>query len=94
MHDDIATLPRPDAATPGRVSGDRLSPVDRLVLETSTMLRLADTPLLAAELCGRRPQLDEFLDRLEALLRRCGDAVDETHFTHLLPQRALPVSAR
>ena len=72
-----------------------MSKVERLVLETSTALKLVDTGLLAvANDIGARPQLDAFLLHLTDLLRRCGDAIDSTHFTHLMPQRAMPVSFR
>ena len=93
---DVAMLPGHETDTAsGRNAGDKLSAVARLVLETTTMLQLADTEVLAAVTAtGGRPALEEFLGRLEELLRRCAGAIDSTHFTHLMPQRALPVVVR
>lgn len=93
---DVAMLPGHETDTVvGRIAGDKLSAVARLVLETSTMLQLADTEALAtANASGQRPELDEFLVRLERLLRRCAASIDSTHFTHLMPQRALPLVVR
>ena len=93
LHTDVAQLPRD--SDEGETSTGKLTKVERLVLETSTALKLADTGLLAeANDIGERPQLDAFLLRIAELLRRCGDAIDSTHFTHLMPQRAMPVSFR
>lgn len=93
---DVAMLPGHETDTAaGRNAGDKLSAVARLVLETTTMLQLADTETLATtDGNGVRIELDEFLARLEALLRRSADAINSAHFTHLLPQRALPVVLR
>lgn len=93
---DVAMLPGHETDTAsGRIAGDKLSAVSRLVLETTTMLQLADTEALAAtNAAGQRPELDEFLLRLERLLRRCAASIDTTHFTHLMSQRALPLIVR
>ncbi len=70
--------------------GPRLRPEQRLVLEASTMLRLADVgALVAAQVDGRRPALQALLGNLLALLTRVGDAVDAQHFVHLTPTVAL-----
>ena len=85
---DVALLPGPE----GESAGQRLSLVDRLVVEVTTLVRLVDTSVLAVvNADGARPELDAFLLRLQELLRRCGDAIDSTHFTHLLPQRSMVV---
>jgi hypothetical protein len=67
-----------------------LSDPERLVLEASTSLRLADTALLArSEQDGTRPELDAVLSNLLELLFRTADAIDTDHFVHLLPQHSL-----
>lgn len=82
---DVTAVARGDG--PGR-----LTEVERLVLETSTMLRLTDlTPLAEVDRAGRRPQIEAFLSRLIGLLERISDALVATHFTHLPPQRSLPI---
>ena len=93
---DAAVMPSQISdSTPGRSGGEKLSAVARLVLETSTLLQLADTEALAEpDASGRRPKLAEFLLQLDVLLRRCADAIDSAHFSHLLPQRSLPIDAR
>ena len=54
------------------------------------MLRLADTARLAtAGPDGTRAELDAFLRRVADGLALSAAAIAETHFTHLLPQRAL-----
>jgi uncharacterized alpha-E superfamily protein len=83
LADDVSLLPRTDNAT-------RLREPDRLVLEASTALRLADTNLLARSgPDGTRPELDAFLTRILELLYRAADAIDRDHFVHPLPQRSL-----
>jgi hypothetical protein len=73
---------------------DRLGQPERLVLETSTALRLIDLlPLAEADSDGGRPGVAAFLDRLSGLLERTGDALDAAHFTHLLPQQPMPTPA-
>jgi uncharacterized circularly permuted ATP-grasp superfamily protein/uncharacterized alpha-E superfamily protein len=68
----------------------RLSEPERLVLETSTAMRLADTTLLAGpQEDGTRPHLDGFLARVLELLCRTADAIDGERFVHLLPQHSL-----
>ena len=95
LRDDVEQLPRSDADPSVSGANDRLAPVERLVLETSTRLRLVDTAALAApNPVGERPELDAFLERISVLLRRCAEAIDSTHFTHLLPQRSMPVERR
>jgi uncharacterized alpha-E superfamily protein len=70
--------------------GPRLSEPERLVLEASTALRLADTALLAEpHEDGTRPELDGFLARVLELLYRTADAIDRERFVHLLPQHSL-----
>jgi uncharacterized alpha-E superfamily protein len=74
--------------------GARLSEPERLVLEASTALRLADTALLAApRQDGTRPELDAFLTGILELLYRTSDAIDRDRFVHLLPQQSLLASS-
>jgi uncharacterized circularly permuted ATP-grasp superfamily protein/uncharacterized alpha-E superfamily protein len=62
----------------------------RIVLEAFTALRLADpSPLAVASRDGRRVELDAMLSRQLDLLVRAGDAVDRTHFVHLVPTFSL-----
>ena len=92
---DVALLPLQDAELASRAPVDRLSAVAKLVLETTTMLHLAETSLLATpDENGQRVGLDEFLGRLETLLRRCAAAVELSHFSHRLPQRAMSLDGR
>ena len=77
--DNLAALP---ASSPLRLRED-----EREVLEAVTMLRVADTPALAAaDDRGHRGALEQFLGQLAGHLRRAGDAVDRAHFVHLRPQ--------
>jgi uncharacterized circularly permuted ATP-grasp superfamily protein/uncharacterized alpha-E superfamily protein len=77
-----------DALPPG--PDRRLRDEQRLVLEATTALRLADTAVLVLpDQDGRRPALESLLADLADLLLRAGGAVDRTHFSHLLPQRRL-----
>jgi len=95
---DVTAVARRDAA-------GRLTHAERLVLEASTALRLADLcplgrvdelPDAAASVASgdgqvrSRPELAAFLEHLTALLKRSADAVDAEHFAHPLPQRPLP----
>ncbi|MBV9665186.1 MAG: circularly permuted type 2 ATP-grasp protein [Actinobacteria bacterium] len=81
--EDVRTLPG------GRVPA-RVSAAEKHALETSTVLRLADTALLASVgPHGTRPELDEFLARISDGLRLTAAAIAEAHFTHLLPQRSM-----
>jgi uncharacterized circularly permuted ATP-grasp superfamily protein/uncharacterized alpha-E superfamily protein len=82
LRDDLDALP----VGPNR----RLREDQRLVLEASTALRLADTGALAAQdESGRRPALDLFLGELRGKLLDAADAVDRAHFVHLLPRWSL-----
>jgi uncharacterized alpha-E superfamily protein len=99
---NVGSVARRDVA--GRLTG-----AERVVLQASTALRLADLDALAdveplpehltehaatpEGATGRRPQLAAFLDLLVRQLQRCGEAIDAEHFTHLLPQRRLPTPA-
>jgi uncharacterized circularly permuted ATP-grasp superfamily protein/uncharacterized alpha-E superfamily protein len=68
--------------------GPSMSGIERLVLEASTALRLADTAVLAApQEDGMRPALDEFLTHMLELLYRTADAIDDS-FVHPLPLRS------
>jgi len=80
--------------------GARLSEGERVVLQSTTALQLADPAALvevsapdASAGAGRRPQLAAFLELLISQLRHSGEVVDSEHFTHLLPQRSLPTPA-
>jgi hypothetical protein len=67
--------------------GAALSEPERLVLETSTALRLADTSILSRPADGgTRFELEAVLARMIELLCRTGDAIDADRFVHLLPQ--------
>ena len=86
LQSDVSTLPRD---TSDVMSTDRLSTEERLVLETVTMVRLADTAALALPNGeGRREHLDTLLQRIESMLRQASDALDAAHFTHQMPQRS------
>jgi uncharacterized alpha-E superfamily protein len=83
LAEDVHHLPAPH-------QGARLSRPERVVLETTTALRLADTAALAVPgPDGTRPDLDGFLDRIVGLLRRTSDAIDEESFVRSLPQRRM-----
>jgi uncharacterized circularly permuted ATP-grasp superfamily protein/uncharacterized alpha-E superfamily protein len=80
---DARLMPRLDR-------GPRLSEPQRLVLETSTALGLADSAVLAGpDARHERVELDAFLTNILELLARTADAVDADHFDHPLPQRSL-----
>jgi uncharacterized alpha-E superfamily protein len=80
---DVRHLPRLD-------NGPRLSEPERLVLEASTALQLADTAVLARSGAnGARPELEEALRRVQELLYRTAVVIDRDHFLRLLPQRSL-----
>lgn len=76
LSEDLDDVP---SASPGR-----LSEAQRLTLDTSTRLRLADTSSLA-ELDGhdRRPELVAFLASTVARMEATATALDAEHFTHL-----------
>ena len=79
LRDDLDAIP----VGPDR----RLREEQRLVLEASTALRLADTGALAAQdESGHRPALDAFLAQVRGKLLDAADAVDRAHFVHLLPR--------
>jgi uncharacterized alpha-E superfamily protein len=82
LRDDLNALPLgPDG---------RLREEQRLLLEASTALRLADTGVLAAQDdSGNRPALAAFLAQLRGKLVEAADAVDRVHFVHLLPRWSL-----
>jgi uncharacterized alpha-E superfamily protein len=74
--------------------GPGLSEPERLVLEASTALRLADTALLAGTReDGTRPELEGFLSRILELLHRSADAIDGDCFRHPLPLHSLLASS-
>ncbi|MGH9022918.1 MAG: circularly permuted type 2 ATP-grasp protein, partial [Acidimicrobiia bacterium] len=73
--------------------GPRLSEPERLVLEASTALRLADTGRLARPReDGTRPELYVFLAQILESLYRTAEAIDRDRFAHLLPQHSLLAS--
>jgi uncharacterized circularly permuted ATP-grasp superfamily protein/uncharacterized alpha-E superfamily protein len=73
-----------DALPP--LAGVRLRPEQRLVLEASTALRLADPPQLVGQHeSGWRPELTALLTSISAKLLEVGAAVDDTHFIHTPP---------
>jgi uncharacterized circularly permuted ATP-grasp superfamily protein/uncharacterized alpha-E superfamily protein len=78
LADDLDALPIP--------SEGRLRLEQRLVLEVSTALRLADlSALVVAHEGDRRAALDAFLAHLQDRLLLAADAVDRDHFTRLVP---------
>lgn len=82
LQQDIAQLPRSRSA-----KAERLSAEERIVLEASTMLRLADTATLAStDSNGARLELARFLTQLEGLLRDTANAIDSEHFARQMPQ--------
>lgn len=86
----LAQLTEDLDAIPGGPAGSRLREEQRLLLEASTCVRLADTAALAGENeHGHRPDLDAFLAELHSKLRATAGAVDRSHFLHLMPQRSL-----
>jgi uncharacterized circularly permuted ATP-grasp superfamily protein/uncharacterized alpha-E superfamily protein len=86
----LAQLTEDLDALPTEPIDRRLRAEQRLLLEASTRVRLADTAELATlDGQGHRPGLDAFLAELHEKLRDTADAVDQCHFVHLLPQRSL-----
>jgi uncharacterized circularly permuted ATP-grasp superfamily protein/uncharacterized alpha-E superfamily protein len=72
------------------IAGVRLRPEQRLVLEASTALRLADPPQLVGQHAnGWRPELAELLTTISGKLLEVGAAVDRTHFIHTPPSFSL-----
>jgi uncharacterized alpha-E superfamily protein len=82
LTDDLDALPIP--------SERRLREEQRLVLEASTALRLADlATLVVEEEDGHRLALDAFLGHVQDTLLLAADAVDRAHFTRLVPVSSL-----
>jgi uncharacterized alpha-E superfamily protein len=82
LSEDLDALPAQPRA--------RLRAEQRLVLEASTMLRLADVGALVAEQAGTgRPGLGALLRDLLDLFTQIGETVDREHFVHLTPTYAL-----
>jgi uncharacterized alpha-E superfamily protein len=82
LNEDLEALPR--------ASRSRLRPEQRLALDASTMLRLADPAELgqtSAE--GSRVELAKLLDRMVDRLLAVGAAVDSEHFVHTAPTFSL-----
>lgn len=93
------------AAVARRNTAGKLTEAERIVLQTSTAIRLTelgdlvgvesppeDVPLPERAI-GRRPQLAALLELIIRQLQKCGETIDSEHFTHLLPQRRLPMAA-
>ncbi|HTD49197.1 MAG TPA: alpha-E domain-containing protein, partial [Acidimicrobiia bacterium] len=75
---------------PKLARGPRLSEPQRLALETSTVLGLADSAHLARpQGDGIRSELDDFLANILELVSRTADAIDNDHFVHPLPQHSM-----
>lgn len=90
--EDVRALPAPPGAP-------RVSEAEKHALETSTVLRLADTAALATLSSGARPELAGFLTRVIAGLHATADAIARANFTEQLPQRSVltpadPAAAR
>jgi uncharacterized circularly permuted ATP-grasp superfamily protein/uncharacterized alpha-E superfamily protein len=72
------------------VSDLRLRPEQRLVLEASTALALADPPrLVVPDQNGWRPALAELITTISGMLLDAGAAVNSTHFPHIQPSFSL-----
>jgi uncharacterized circularly permuted ATP-grasp superfamily protein/uncharacterized alpha-E superfamily protein len=72
------------------VADARLRPEQRLVLEASTALALAEpAALVATHESGWRPELTELITTISAKLLDVGAAVDSTHFPHTQPSFSL-----
>ena len=85
LQNDIAQLPRSLSSVQ-----DRLSAEERLLLEATTALRLADTANLATvNENGERLDLVVFLDKLHSSLRGIANAIDAEHFARQMPQQSL-----
>jgi uncharacterized circularly permuted ATP-grasp superfamily protein/uncharacterized alpha-E superfamily protein len=92
LSDAVSGLP--DAAAAAMPATGRMSPAERHALETLSTVRLADTTVLAAAGAdGRRSDLLNLLERLEAGLQAIGQAISAAHFTPLQTQRSLMDSA-
>jgi uncharacterized alpha-E superfamily protein len=75
MEEHLHSLPR-DNKTNSR------SELERMIMETTSMVRLADVQLLStpAENGGRRETLEQFLSTLDARLPIISDALTATYF--------------
>jgi uncharacterized alpha-E superfamily protein len=84
-------------ALPVAAGAPRVSEAEKHALETSTILRLADTAALGD---GRsRPELAQFLSRIIDGLHATADAIAAANFIEQLPQRSMltpadPAAAR
>ncbi|MDQ1488775.1 MAG: hypothetical protein QOJ23_1289, partial [Actinomycetota bacterium] len=85
-------------ALPVAAGAPRVSDAEKHALETSTILRLADTAALARSQPGgasgagggrSRPELARFLGRVIDGLHATADAISEANFTEQLPQRSV-----
>jgi hypothetical protein len=87
-------------ALPVASGGPRVSEAEKHALETSTILRLADTAVLARSQPGAasgdgdgggrsRPELARFLGRVIDGLHATADAIADANFTEQLPQRSM-----
>ena len=77
-------------ALPGHPGKSRVSDAEKPVLEALTLLRVADTELLAAaDSEGSRASLDAFLADIISRLGQSFDALAAAHFARLPPQRAV-----
>ncbi len=72
---NIEGLPRQD-------QGARLTPEQRILVETGSRLRLADVSLLAATTNGKRQRLDVFVNQMSKSLGELSEALTLTYFRH------------
>jgi uncharacterized circularly permuted ATP-grasp superfamily protein/uncharacterized alpha-E superfamily protein len=98
----VESLGQDVAAVARRDTAGKLTETERVVLQTSTAVRLTelgdlvdvepapDGVELPDRAVGRRPQLAAQLELTVRQLERCGETIASEHFTHLLPQRRLP----
>lgn len=67
---------------PRQQDGARLTKEQRILIETSSQLRLADITILAATSGGRRRKLEAFVDHMSSSLGNLSNALTLTYFRH------------
>ena len=85
------------ARLPQQNKSDSRSEIERMALETSTLVRLADISRLAVtdDKTGRRETLENFLNVLSTRVPALSDALTETYFrTTELPHQLAPLRTR
>jgi uncharacterized circularly permuted ATP-grasp superfamily protein/uncharacterized alpha-E superfamily protein len=67
---------------PRQAQGARLTPEQRLLVDTSARLRLADIGQLAGPINGRRRKLEGFVEHMSGALYQLSNALTLTYFRH------------